>query len=113
VINTPWPKVTSATSALQASLHDLPKTETLFEFLRDETIAEDTALPNTGVSLDWERRLSAIFVRSPAQFGYGTRNSTVLVVTAEGRIIFDEQEWNADAGPGHRQRFSFGFERSD
>lgn len=107
VLNTPWPKVTAAKLALNASLHTLPETRPLFDFLRDETLAPDDELPSTGVSLAWERRLSSIFVRSEPSIGYGTRSSTVLVVGAQARIIFDEQEWHADASAGTRQRFSF------
>ena len=107
VLNTPWPKVTAAKLALNASLHTLPETQPLFDFLRDTTPAPDNELPSTGVSLDWERRLSSIFVRGEPSIGYGTRSSTVLVAGAQGRIIFDEQEWHADASAASRQRFSF------
>lgn len=107
VINTPWPKVTSAAGTLEASLHDLPQTDRLFNFLRDSTIADDADLPSTGVPLEWERRLSAIFVRGSADSAYGTRCSTVLVVGQNNEVCFDEQEWNADASPGQRQRFRF------
>ena len=107
VLNTPWPKVTSATAALEASLGNMPDTGRLFSFLRDETLANDADLPNTGVPLEAERFLSSIFVRAPAEMAYGTRCSTVLVISKEGRIIFDELEWNTDASAGHRQRFRF------
>jgi uncharacterized protein with NRDE domain len=107
VLNTPWPKVKSATAALQASLGDLPDTAQLFDFLRDDTVADDRSLPDTGVSLETERFLSSIFVRGPAELGYGTRSSTVLVVGRDRDVIFDEQEWNADGAAAHRQRFRF------
>lgn len=113
VINTPWPKVTTATHALDASLHVLPDTDALFNFLRDETIAEDSDLPDTGVPLELERRLSAIFVRATADSAYGTRSSTVLVVGRNNEVFFDEQEWNTDASQSHRQRYRFTIDKPD
>ena len=107
VINSPWPKVTAATKALGAALKDLPDTRPLFNFLRDDGVADDADLPATGIPLDRERALSAIFVRNIADLAYGTRNSTVLVVGADKGVIFDEQEWKADASLSHRQRFRF------
>ena len=107
VINSPWPKVTTATKALDASLSDLPDTSRLLEFLRDDSVADDADLPNTGIPLDRERALSAIFVRNIPDLAYGTRSSTVLVVGADKGIIFDEQEWNTDASLNHRQRYRF------
>ncbi len=106
-LNTPWPKVTAATTALNGSLGRLPDTTQLFSFLRDETIADDESLPRTGVPLETERFLSSIFVRAPTSMAYGTRCSTVLVIARDGRIIFDEQEWIIDATVGRRHRFRF------
>lgn len=113
VINTPWPKVAAATRALETLLQDLPDMDGLCNFLRDDTIADDADLPNTGVPLDCERRLSAIFVRPMADSAYGTRSSTVLVVGRNNEVFFDEQEWNADAAQNHRQRFRFTLDKPD
>jgi uncharacterized protein with NRDE domain len=52
-----------------------------FEMLSDTTKANDSRLPDTGVSLEWERLLSPICIESPA---YGTRASTLLRVHASG-----------------------------
>jgi uncharacterized protein with NRDE domain len=104
VMNTSWPKVTTAKKQMQDALKQLPDSEGLFRFLSDDSIAADEVLPATGVSLELERRLSAIFVRGPA---YGTRNSTVLLAASDGHIVFDEQEWKENGSSGNRQRFSF------
>ncbi len=113
VINTPWRKVTAASRALKSSLQDIPNTDELFNILRDSTIADDADLPNTGVPIELERRLSAIFVRATADSAYGTRSSTVLVVGRNNEVFFDEQEWNPDASQNHRQRFKFTLEKPD
>lgn len=79
---TPWPKLVRAREAFahvlynpEASLET--QTEALFELLLDPTPAADADLPDTGVSLEWERRLSPVFI---AGEDYGTRSRTVLVL---------------------------------
>jgi uncharacterized protein with NRDE domain len=104
LLDTPWPKVVAAKSALAAALTALPDDAALFRLLRDDAVHPDHALPRTGVSLEWERLLSAAFVKAP---GYGTRSSTVLAVARDGRAVFDEQAWQPDAAPGPRTRHAF------
>lgn len=96
LLDTPWPKVARARSELTESLAAIPQTEPLFAMLRDETIAADEHLPRTGVSLEWERLLSAAFVRSP---DYGTRCSTVVTIAASGEVDFEERGFGSGAGP--------------
>jgi tetratricopeptide (TPR) repeat protein len=82
------------------------------EAMRLDPVAfEDDALrvPATGVSLAWERLLSAAFIRSP---DYGTRCSTVIKVGAGSNgqpcASFDEQTWLPGASSsiaGERRRF--------
>jgi len=88
-LNTPWPKVVKAEHGMKELLElpdaDLP--EALFTLLTDDAIAPDEKLPDTGLPLEMERAASSIFIRTP---GYGTRCSTVLLVDAEGQVIFQE-----------------------
>ncbi len=104
LLDTPWPKVARGKSALSAALGAAPEQTSLFALLRDDTIAVDAALPRTGVSLAWERLLSAAFVRSP---DYGTRSATVVIADRAGRISFSEQEYLPGAQPGARRDFEF------
>ncbi|MRR50155.1 MAG: NRDE family protein, partial [Rhodocyclaceae bacterium] len=104
LLDTPWPKVAAAKSALARALAALPDDRPLFDLLRDDAIHPDESLPRTGVSLDWERLLSAAFVRSP---DYGTRSSTVLRVSGDGMAVFDEQTWLPGARPGGRVRLRY------
>ena len=62
----------------------------LFELLSDPRQATDELLPRTGVSLEWERLLSAAFIASD---GYGTRSSTVVLVGRDSRIVFEERSF--------------------
>lgn len=104
LLDTPWPKVAHGKSALHDALGALPDEKPLFALLRDDRIAPDDALPRTGVSLEWERLLSAAFVRSPA---YGTRSATVLLKDASGNVRFIEQGFLPEAVPGERREFAF------
>lgn len=103
LLDTPWPKVGAGKTALAEALQGLPDDAGLFDLLRDDGIHPDSKLPQTGVSLEWERLLSSAFVRSS---GYGTRGSTILL-RGRRRTVFDEQTWLAGARPGTRRRFSF------
>lgn len=103
LLDTPWPKVARGKSALSEALRALPDEAPLFALLRDDRMAPDEALPRTGVSLDWERLLSAAFVRSPE---YGTRSATVLLADRSSRVRFIEQTYLIDATPGERREFA-------
>lgn len=109
LLDTPWPKVAHGKSNLTIALAALPQDAPLFELLRDANIHKDEQLPRTGVSLEWERILSAAFVQTP---NYGTRSSTVVSVDGRRFVSFDEQTWLPDALPGERRRFHFKLEGS-
>jgi len=104
LLDTPWPKVSAAKSSLARALASLPDDRPLFDLLRDDALHPDEALPRTGVSLEWERLLSAAFVKAP---GYGTRGSTVLKVSRGGTPVMDEQTWLEGGLAGGRSRFRF------
>jgi uncharacterized protein with NRDE domain len=104
LLDTPWPKVARGKSALNAALQALPDEAPFFALLRNDNIAPDEVLPRTGVSLEWERLLSAAFVRSPQ---YGTRSATVLLRDLSGKVRFIEQGFLRDASPGERREFAF------
>lgn len=110
LLDTPWPKVGAGKSALTGAIENLPDEAGLFELLRDDSLHPDEHLPQTGVPLEWERLLSAAFVKSPA---YGTRSSTVLKRDSSGWICFDEQTWLPGAAIGPRRRFRFAANAAD
>lgn len=89
VLNTEWPKVKKGKEGL-SEIIDNPAgdlTEDLFTLLRNTDPVPDDLLPKTGVSLEWERILSPLFIKSD---GYGTRSSTVLLVS-EDEIFYKER----------------------
>ncbi len=101
LLNTPWPKVRRGVAALDACLQsDRIDPEALFAILMDRHRPADNKLPETGVGLEWERRLSTIFIDSP---GYGTRCASVLMIDGDGRVTFIERGFAP--GPGETRRF--------
>jgi len=93
LLDSPWPKLLTARQGFAQAIAKLPDRATLFKVLADDEIVPDGELPNTGVPLEWERRLSAIFVRSRE---YGTRASTVLSLSHDGRIAFEERSFGPE-----------------
>jgi len=92
-LGTPWPKVERVSAALAAwSARGDDGPDTLFDALADRERAPDAALPSTGVTLEWERMLSAPFIVSER---YGTRCSTLLTVDRTGAARFVERTFDA------------------
>ncbi|PKO83970.1 MAG: hypothetical protein CVU17_05100 [Betaproteobacteria bacterium HGW-Betaproteobacteria-11] len=102
LLDTPWPKVGAGKTALSRALAALPDEAPLFALLHDDRVHPDPLLPATGVPLEWERLLSAAFVKSD---DYGTRSSTVITRRGDGWLTFDEQTWGPGARPGVRWRY--------
>jgi uncharacterized protein with NRDE domain len=96
LLDTPWPKVAKAKTALRDVLLSGKKLqpEALFKILGDRTRAADNDLPDTGVTLEWERMLSPIFISSPV---YGTRSSTIILVDHQDLVLFTERTYNAQS----------------
>ncbi len=94
LLDTPWPKVVRGKEEFQRILGGRGEVtaERLFELLSDREPARDEELPRTGVSLEWERLLSPIFIGSET---YGTRASTVLLAERHGRVRFYERSFTA------------------
>lgn len=104
-LDTPWPKLTATRTRVAAWCSaGTQALDPLFAALADRTIPPDGDLPPTGVTLAWERLLSAPFIVSE---GYGTRASTVLAVTATGEATFIEQAFDATGQATRRVAFAF------
>ena len=104
-LNTPWPKVVAARAGLRRLVEsDRIDPESLFGLLSDRSPAPDAELPRTGVPMEWERALSAVFIDGPE---YGTRASTAVRVNATGGVEFEERRFGPDAEPAGASRFSF------
>ncbi len=83
ILNTPWPKVQQLKGALRTALAEAESVDgladQLFRALADPSEAPESHLPRTGVPHDWEKRLSAAFIKPDGAHRYGTRCSTVII----------------------------------
>jgi uncharacterized protein with NRDE domain len=106
LLDTPWPKVSATKGALKVLLtrESTELVPRLFDLVAYRRRAEDELLPRTGVSLEWERLLSAAFIVSD---GYGTRSSTVVLVGRDGRIVFEERTFSEGGRPAGTVRSEF------
>jgi uncharacterized protein with NRDE domain len=110
----PWPKVLALKARAQDALATCTDADRLMDellhALLDDARAPDALLPSTGVSLEWERQLSSIFIRSDDR-RYGTRSSTVVVLErASGRNTarIVERSYDRQGGISGVQRFRLG-----
>lgn len=92
LLDTPWPKLRRLRGALEhwvaADTLDL---DPLWAALADRQLAHPDELPSTGVTREWEHRLSAPFVQ---YLNYGTRSSSVLLLGHDGRVHFEERSFD-------------------
>ena len=103
LLDTPWPKVTLSKERLALLLEQRVVTsEALFRLLRDTTPGADAALPDTGIGLELERRISPPFVLNPV---YGTRCSTLLRLGDDGGADFAERRFDAAGTELETRRF--------
>ena len=105
-LDTSWPKVDRGRQALQSAMRGGADRleENLLALLADDSLADDALLPATGIPVDWEKKLSAAFIRTP---GYGTRASSVLLVGRDGQVSFRERTFGPDGGMSEDRMFRF------
>ena len=95
LLDTPWPKLVKAKARLAEALQPpADSVETLLDLMLDPAHAADSELPDTGVPLEWERALSAVFIAAP---DYGTRSTTLLIYRADGEGLLVERNFDREA----------------
>jgi uncharacterized protein with NRDE domain len=108
LIDTPWPKVREGKQRLRSILErGGDPTAGLLELMADRNIPPDPVLPDTGIGLERERLLAPIFVQAP---GYGTRSTTVLLVSRDGRASFVEHTFSGAARAECTAQYEFQLE---
>jgi uncharacterized protein with NRDE domain len=90
-LNTPWPKVVSGKKALNKIIHNPITLQSMIAMLKDQSVPDDTALPHTGVGIEWERILSPLFIQSDI---YGTRSSIAMRIDQNGKIEVTERTYD-------------------
>lgn len=97
LLNTPWPKVARGREILQRQLGGNVEPRSLvdpfFDMLNDARIPKDYELPDTGVGMERERALAPMFVRGG---DYGTRSSTIVMLSADGEALVQERTFDSD-----------------
>ena len=98
LLDEPWPKVQRGIAVLTGLLDtdEATITRSLFALLADTTAAPDHLLPSTGVPFERERDLSAVFIAGES---YGTRASTVILVGADGDVVYLERSFGPRGEP--------------
>ena len=89
-LNSDWPKLQQLRTRLGDNLN--ASADVLLDLLSDTQTYPDQQLPKTGVSLEWERLLSATFILGE---DYGTRASSLLKLDKQGGIVFVERRFAA------------------
>ncbi len=103
LLDTPWPKVRTGKQNLENLLErDHLDADSLFSILCDQTRASNEDLPESGVSAEWEELLSSAFISGDT---YGTRSSTILLVSRDNRLILEERTY-APAAPRNTDNYS-------
>ena len=110
LLETPWSKGVRSKARLAEWLATgSDELEPLFELLADRSQAEPATLPSTGVSPEWERLLSSPFI---VDARYGTRCSTVLAISVEGKARFLERSFDPAGRKTGEVAFEFDANRS-
>lgn len=94
LLDTPWPKVEMGKKAIaeilaQPQFHP----DDFFALSLDTTLAPDPMLPDTGANLDFERRVSPLFIRDGI---YGTRCTTLVLMNRVGEFGLWEKRFNGE-----------------
>jgi uncharacterized protein with NRDE domain len=111
LLDTPWPKVVRGKELMTPVLNsEAPSMDELFRILEDNSLPAPELLPSTGVTPEWERILSPIFIRSTS---YGTRSSTLILIGKDGHVLFVDRTFNADPNHMEERRFEFDLEPQD
>ena len=105
-LNSPWPKINQGVNQLKEHCQRATqlKPEVLFDILLNQNQAADHLLPETGVPIEWERKLSSVFIKSPE---YGTRSSTLLLIDNHQNVTWLEHVFDAHAHVTEKNQFEF------
>lgn len=102
ILDTPWQKVIHAREDLSDLINQKEVNEsTLMGLLQSKGFAQDELLPDTGVSLELERMLSAQFIRNGNT--YGTVNTSGILWKHDGSVVMIERRTIAPMGETRKE----------
>lgn len=108
-------------SAISPFQSEAALVEELFSVLGDRTRPSDADLPDTGVGIELERNFSSIHVSEVMKtlgsdekaeaHSYGTRTSTVVLVSPENHVKYFERTIDATSKEWNSGQFDFYLEK--
>lgn len=105
LLDTAWPKVVKGKENFARELKRNEITvDALMSMLYDEEQALDSLLPDTRIGLERERALSSMFIKTQ---GYGTRCSTVVLVTQDNEVTYAERVYDLNTFQYSTQKYEF------
>ncbi|MBU0504425.1 MAG: NRDE family protein [bacterium] len=108
LLNTPWPKTQTLKEFMEYQAGEWEvDVEKIFNFMLDTKEPDDDKLPDTGVGIEWERRMSPLFVTGE---DYGTVSSTVILWDNDDNIYFAERTYRGDSKKFALKEFKFKIE---
>lgn len=109
LLDTMWPKVLRGKEKIKPILESpIIDPEMLLEVLYDDQPAADEMLPKTGLTLERERALSSMFIKTE---GYGSRCSTVILVDRNDEVVFTERVYDFATFNFTTETFRFALEK--
>jgi uncharacterized protein with NRDE domain len=106
LLETSWPKVVRGKEIIKPLITEtFIDPEKVLDALYDDEVAADEVLPVTGLTLERERALSSMFIKTE---GYGSRCSTVILIGKDSKVLFTERVY--DTSSFHHTTSSFRFE---
>lgn len=104
-LDTPWPKVQRCRDGLHALVEaDRINSTSLFRLMADRTCASAADVEAGHLPFELARALTAPFIVSP---DYGTRCSTAMLWSNDGKIELSERRFDASGESSGESRFSF------
>ncbi len=105
LLDTAWPKVNIGKDGLQQLIQDdLIDESHLLNLLHDDRESDNNELPQTGIPLELERKLSPLFIRTDS---YGTRCSSVILINQTNQVRFTEVNFNERSEVTSKRYFEF------
>lgn len=90
LLESPWYKVEKAKSDLKRMISEDIDLNSLIAMMKNANTASDETLPQTGLSYDREKALSAMWIATP---DYGTCSTSALTIDYDDNVVFIEKSY--------------------
>lgn len=90
LLDSPWPKVRKIREGLRERLEGQIYPEKFLDLLMDREEAPEEILPDTGIGIEWEKKISMACIRLEK---YGTNCSTVILIDKNDEVTYYEKTY--------------------